>query len=60
MNHWNDLLEIEGDAREEVANLGFEEMETPEEIAEFENWLDTFEGDNGDAEALESVYGPND
>lgn len=36
-----------------------ENLETPEEVAEYEAWLD--ESMDGDHEsALESVYGPND
>lgn len=45
---------------------GFENLETPEEVAEFEAWLCEIdraydESMDGDHEsALESVYGPND
>lgn len=84
---WNDQLEINGDAREDVTESARMEAEfideeeahyreekaivhgdgnsfednltTPEEIAEYEEWLD--DGMDGDHEsALESVYGPND
>lgn len=38
---WNDRLEIEGDAREDVQNDTFEHnLRTPEEKAEYEAWLD--------------------
>jgi len=38
---------------------GFENLDTPEAIEEYEAWLD--ESMDGDHEsALESVYGPND
>lgn len=36
----NDLLEIEGDMREDVENSFEENLMSPEDIAEFESWLD--------------------
>jgi hypothetical protein len=62
---WNDALEIEGDARESVmeqhAESSFEEnLTTPEDVAEYEEWLDGGEMDGDHGSALESVYGPND
>lgn len=42
LNPWNDRLEIEGDAREEIVE-GFDNLKTTEEIAEFEAWLSGFE-----------------
>lgn len=35
-DRWNDLLEIEGDDRDDVV----ENLETEEEIHEYEAWLD--------------------
>lgn len=38
---WNDQLEIDADDREDIDGNSFEDnLTTPEEIAEFEAWLD--------------------
>lgn len=52
----NDQLEIEGDMREalmeEHAESSFEEnLSTPEEIAEFESWLEVDDPMDGDHES---------
>lgn len=36
----NDLLEIEGDMREDVESSFEENLMSPEDIVEFESWLD--------------------
>lgn len=49
----NDQLEIEGDMREEFAegNSFEENLSTPEEIAEFESWLEVDDPMDGDHES---------
>lgn len=36
---WNEQLEIKGDLRDDERD-GFEHLETADEIAEYETWLD--------------------
>lgn len=67
METWNDNLEIEGDLREELSREdernGFDNLETEEEISEFERFLDDCDSEydsDFDGQALESVFGPND
>lgn len=57
---WNDQLEIEGDAREEVAKelQGFENLRTPEEKAEYEEWLSDPDRMEAENEAWMAGYNP--
>ncbi len=59
---WNDQLEIEGDAREEIAAEeaeGFDNLKTPEEKAEFEAWLSDPDRMEYENEAWMAGYNPH-
>jgi len=55
---WNDRLEIEGDAREEIATEGFANLKTAEEIAEYEEWLSDPDRIEAETEAIMAGYCP--
>ena len=55
---WNDQLEIEADAREDVANSFEQNLRTPEEIAEYEEWLSDPDRMEAEMEAIAAGYCP--
>jgi len=45
---FNDNLELQGDQREDVENSFDANLQTEQEIAEFEQWLDSNDGELAD------------